>query len=80
VSVLGTIYGITNINPPQLCFQYSNDDTLWFGDGLYPTLLLVSGTTYSFAFQRTGMPARYVRLFAMTGITVVSLTINRIHL
>lgn len=80
VSVLGTISGITNTTIPQLCFQYSNDDTLWFGDGLYPTLLLVSGTTYSFAFQRTGMPARYVRLFAMTGITVVSLTINRIHL
>jgi hypothetical protein len=80
VSVLGTISGITNINTPQICFQYSNDNVLWFGDGLYPTLLLVSGTTYSFAFQRTGMPARYVRLFAMTGLNVGSLVMNRIHL
>lgn len=80
VAVLGTISGITNINTPQLCFQYSNDNTLWFGDGLYPTLLLVSGTTYSFAFQRTGMPTRYVRLYAMAALTVESLKINRIHL
>lgn len=80
VSVLGTLNGIVNINTPQICFQYSNDNTLWFGDGLYPTLLLVSGTTYSFAFQRTGMPARYVRLFAMTGLTIESLVMNRIHL
>ena len=80
VAVLGTLSGITNAGTPQLCFQYSNDNTAWFGDGLYPTLLLVSGTTYSFAQQRTGMAARYVRVWAMAALTVESLVINRIHL
>jgi hypothetical protein len=80
VSVLGTLNGIVNTATPLICFQYSNDNTTWFGDGLYPTLLLVSGTTYSFAFQRTGMPARYVRLYAMTGLNIGSLLMNRIHL
>lgn len=80
VAVLGTLNGITNTAIPQISFQYSNDNTTWFGDGLYPTLLLQSGTTYTFAFQRTGMPARYVRLWAMTALTIQSIVINRIHL
>ena len=77
---LSSVPDFTSTTPLKyLCLQYSNDNTNWFGDGQYPSLLY-TGTTgvYTFIFLASGVATRYVRVWGMLGGTLDNLIVNRL--
>jgi hypothetical protein len=77
---LSSVPEFTSTTPLKyLCLQYSNDNTNWFGDGQYPSLLY-TGTTgvYTFIFLASGIATRYVRVWGMLGGTLDNLIVNRL--
>jgi hypothetical protein len=74
---LGSVNASVNTNP-KLVFQYSDDETNWFSDGVSASFYKPAGgsTTWEFAFQRSGLGVKYVRLLAQTTTTINYLALN----
>lgn len=74
---LGSVNASVNTNP-KLVFQYSDDDTNWFSDGVSASFYKPNGgsTTWEFAFQRSGLGVKSVRLLAQTTTTINYLALN----
>ena len=76
VIYMGSVDASVNTNP-KLVFQYSDDDTNWFSDGVSSSFYKpVGSTTWQFAFQRSGLGVKSVRLVAQTSTTIGYLAIN----
>ena len=76
VIYMGSVDASVNTNP-KLVFQFSDDDTNWFSDGVSCSFYKpVGSTTWQFAFQRSGLGVKSVRLVAQTSTTIGYLAIN----
>ena len=77
VIYLGSVNASVNTNP-KLVFQYSDDDTNWFSDGVSASFYKPDGgsTTWEFAFQRSDLGVKSVRLVAQTTTTINYLALN----
>ena len=73
---LGSVDASINTTP-KLVFQYSDDDTNWFSDGVSCSFYKPSdSTTWEFAFQRAGLGVKSVRLVAENTTTINYLSVN----
>jgi len=73
---LGSVNASVNTTP-KLVFQYSDDDTNWFSDGVSCSFYKPTGSSvWEFAFQRSGLGVKSVRLVAQTTTTINFLALN----
>jgi hypothetical protein len=69
------VFDITVDTDPQVVFQFSQDGTNWFSDGIQPSLFdpAPPSNIREFCIQRSNVPTLYIRLYFITQSTVNSL-------
>lgn len=61
---------------PQLVLQYSDDQAFWYSDGVGASFFKPTPTTWHFAFQRSLLGAKYVRLGVKNTTTLNRCSVN----
>ena len=61
---------------PQLILQYSDDQAFWYSDGVEASFYKPTPTTWHFAFQRSLLGAKYVRLAVKNTTTLNRCSVN----